>query len=269
MPKDERGGFATNWEVGGTGARKALMIHCSLANQRAWNGIKEQLEDLATFTSFDLPGHGKSGDWVGRGEFQEVSTAIAKDLLNGPSDLIGHSFGATVALRLALENPGLVRSLTLIEPVYFFVAQGAVEADAHLEEYAKLVKDMRAGEKETATREFSHLWGDGTPWEEQGEKQRASAIKRIHLILAHSPAIYEDIGGVLPEGRLEQLDIPVLLIDGAMSPPVIGVIQMRLLERLQNAKRITVEDARHMVPITHPVEVAVAIRNFWAEYADG
>ncbi len=264
MPKDERGGFATNWEVSGTGARKALMIHCSLANQRAWRGIKEQLDDAATFTSFDLPGHGQSGAWEGRGEFQAVSTAIAKDLLNGPSDLIGHSFGATVALRLAVENPKLVRSLTLIEPVYFAALRGTVVFDDYELVFAEFVRAMEADEEESATREFSRLWGDGTPWEEQSEKQRASAIKRIHLILAHSPAIMDDPAGVLAPGRLEHLDIPVLLIDGAMSPSVIDAIQNRLLVRLPNAKRHSVADACHMVPITHPVETSVMIREFLA-----
>ena len=265
MPIEERAGFATNWEVSGTGARQALMIHCSLANQRAWYGIKEQLGDVATFTSFDLPGHGKSGDWKEHDEFQTVSTAIAKDIVNGPSDLIGHSFGATVALRLALENPELVRSLTLIEPVYFATLRGTLAFDDYKRVFAGFIRAMEAGNKEAATREFSRLWGDGTPWEEQSEKQRASSIKRIHLILAHSNAIMDDPAGVLAPGRLEQLDIPVLLIDGAMSPSVIDAIQKRLFARLPNAQRHTVADARHMLPITHPVEVSAEIKEFLAD----
>lgn len=269
MPKDERGGFATNWEVSGTGARKALMIHCSLANQRAWNGIKEQLDDAATFTSFDLPGHGRSGDWNGRGEFQAVSTAIAKDLLNGPSNLIGHSFGATVALRLAVENPGMVRSLTLIEPVYFAAIRGTAEASQLTLEFAEYIRAMEAGDKETATREFSRIWGDGTPWEQQSEKQRASAIKRIDLISAHAGAIYDDPAGVLAPGRLEQLVMPVLLMDGEKSPPVIAAIQKRFLARLPQAKCITIADAHHMLPITHPIQVAAEIREFWIDIPAG
>jgi lipase len=49
--------------------------------------------------------------------------AMAVDLLQDqaqgqPVDVIGHSFGGTVALRLAVERPDLVRSLVLIEPVF-------------------------------------------------------------------------------------------------------------------------------------------------------
>lgn len=50
---------------------------------------------------------------------------IARAALGAPVDVIGHSFGATVALRLALERPELVRSLVLVEPVLFAAAKAA------------------------------------------------------------------------------------------------------------------------------------------------
>jgi pimeloyl-ACP methyl ester carboxylesterase len=62
--------------------------------------------------------HGKSPDWDGSGDFQDVSVAAALPFLDdAPMDLIGHSFGATLALRLAVAHPDRVRSLTMIEPV--------------------------------------------------------------------------------------------------------------------------------------------------------
>ena len=72
--------------------------------------------------AFDLPGHGRSPDWDGVVEYQHLSTQIAASFVIEPVDLIGHSFGATVALRLAVEQPQKLRSLTLIEPVFFAVA---------------------------------------------------------------------------------------------------------------------------------------------------
>ncbi len=265
MPTDIRGGFPTFWSTKGAGDRQALMVHCSLAHQGSWNGVISQLETIGQFICFDLPGHGKSGDWDDRGEFQTICTAMAIDFIDTPIDIIGHSFGATVALRLAVKNPELVRSLTLIEPVYFAATQGTLAFEQHAAEFAPFVQAMQAGEKETATREFIQIWGDGTPWENLPEPQKLSATKRIHLIAAHATAIFEDPAGVLVSGRLEQLQQPVLLLEGSQSPPIIDTIQSRLSERLPKVTRHKIADASHMLPITHAVQVAEKIREFWAD----
>lgn len=39
------------------------------------------------------------------------------DLVTGPLDLVGHSFGGGIALRMGATRPDLVRSLTLVSPV--------------------------------------------------------------------------------------------------------------------------------------------------------
>ena len=53
--------------------------------------------------------------------------------------------------------------------------------------------------------------------------------------------------------------VPVLLIEGADSPPVIDAIHTELARRLPQASRLSVPGAGHMVPITHPQIVAAAI----------
>ena len=106
----------------GHGPRHALGIHCTLAHSGAWRGVGEALEDEISLLCFDLPSHGKSGDWDGKGNLHDVATDMARSLLTEPMDVIGHSFGATIGLRLAIESPELVRSLTMIEPVYFAAA---------------------------------------------------------------------------------------------------------------------------------------------------
>ena len=55
---------------------------------------------------------------------------------------------------------------------------------------------------------------------------------------------------------LEAIDAPVLLISGAESPPVIHAIAGALAGRLPDVGRANVPGAGHMLPITHPDEVA-------------
>ena len=82
-------------------------------------GLIGALADRITATLYDLPSHGRSSDWDGTGDLHDVATDMGRALLTEPMDLIGHSFGATVAMRLAMEHPEMVRSVTMIEPVYF------------------------------------------------------------------------------------------------------------------------------------------------------
>ena len=59
----------------------------------------------------DLPGHGASSP-LPAPTLAGFADVLA-DLLDGPADVLGHSMGGVVALRLAERHPSLVRSLVL------------------------------------------------------------------------------------------------------------------------------------------------------------
>lgn len=244
----------------GHGARRAVLIHCSLATAAAWAPLMARLGDRITATVFDLPGHGRSADWRGGDDYQAETVAIAAALAApGPVDLVGHSFGATAALRLAVESPDLVRSLTLIEPVYFAATQGTPAYARHQAAMAPFEAALAAGDRDEAARIFTSIWGSGRPWDRLAPADRKALSDRIHLIPAAAPDLEGDRAGVLATGRIEALCCPVLLIDGAQSPPVIADIHRHLAGRLPGAQCVTVAGAGHMVPITHPDEVAAAL----------
>ena len=149
----------------GHGPRRVLAVHCSLAHSGAWRGLAEVLAEEITLTAFDMLSHGRSPDWDGQGNFQLRNAAAGLELLTGPVDLIGHSFGATVALRMAMARPHMVRSLTLIEPVLFAVAKADDPAMlAAMEEDSRPIDAAwAAGDLELATRLFNRMWGPGHP----------------------------------------------------------------------------------------------------------
>lgn len=262
MPRALKAGYPIWWTSFGQGPREALMIHCSLAHSGAWGGLARHLSGALTMTAFDLPGHGRSGPWDGRGEVQEVSTGIAAALCRGAVDVMGHSFGATVALRLAVERPELVRSLVLIEPVWFHLASleaPEIYAD-HRARMAPFEAAMEAGQAIEAARAFTGIWGDGTGWEAIPEAQREALAAQIPLVKAADAALYGDPGRML--GRLGALDCPVLLLEGSASPPVIAAIQEALAARLPQAERAVVAGAAHMLPMTHAAQVSGEVLRF-------
>ncbi|SFA99480.1 Pimeloyl-ACP methyl ester carboxylesterase [Poseidonocella pacifica] len=248
----------------GRGSDRALLLHCSLSHGGAWGPIASHLLDTLTMQTPDFPGHGRSAGWDGEGDYHHLSTHAALDLIDGPLHLIGHSFGATVALRIAAMRPDLVRSLTLIDTVFFAVAiqdkgAGLTRFDAV---HSPINAALEAGRSEDAARLFMAEWGDGRPWEALPEAQKAYASERIHLIPAAEKMLVGDSAGLLRPGALEPLTMPVLLLQGADSPPIIRDIHQGLARRIPQAERVEIASARHMVPVTHPKPTAMALTEF-------
>lgn len=248
----------------GGGPRPVLALHCSLAHGGAWTGVAARLEGCRLLAP-DLPGHGQSPDWSGPGDYHTAATRAVLPLLvglaqDGPADVLGHSLGATIALRLALERPELVRSLMLVEPVLFAAARTA-EAPEHaawLAQTATYRAALADGDRARAADLFQALWG-AAPLQALPPRQRAYIIDRIHLIAAQDGALSADTGGLLAWQRLEGLGLPVLLVEGSRSPPIIGAIHAELARRLPMAQRVTIDGAGHMLPLTHPGPLARAL----------
>lgn len=254
----------------GHGLREVLALHCTLAHSGAWRGVLRELQDEITMHAIDLPSHGRSADWQpSDGDFQDAAAEGARAVLDRSMDLVGHSFGATVALRLAAEQPHLVRSLTLIEPVFFVVA--AEDAPEILKQHdadaRPFFETYETGDAALAARLFNRMWADPTSprWPDLPEATRAAMTRAIHVVPASGPAIYVDRMGLLEPGGFSQITAPTLLLRGTNTHEVIGVINEGLARRMPNAESLIVEGAGHMLPITHPKETASLLRNHFVK----
>lgn len=248
-------GHAVHFATVGAGA-SVVMIHCALAKHDGLLPLAKAMGGHVTL--FDLPGHGRSADWDGKADYQSLVVKAAAAFCDGPTHLIGRSFGATAALRLAVEQPELVTRLTLIEPVYFAAAKETPEHAAHAKAFRPFIGAMLQGDEDLAAQIFNSLWG-AQPWDELPERLRTYLARRIHLIVAGAAPIEEDADGVTSAETLQNLAIPVTLIRGEDTQPVIAAIHARLADRIPNATDHVVPGAAHMVPITHAAEVAKII----------
>ncbi|QFU09627.1 Pimeloyl-[acyl-carrier protein] methyl ester esterase [Rhodobacteraceae bacterium THAF1] len=258
MPTEVRGRIDTHWDEVGEGER-VLMLHCSLALGRALMPLAKALGQGRAILP-DLPGHGRSGDADADADYLGRAIAQAETFLDGPTDLIGHSLGGVVALGVAVRNPALVRSLTLIEPVLFAAAEGTDAHARYVEDHAPIMADIGGGNAVAATRAFMQIWGTGAPWDAMPEEMRAEMVKRIDLVRRSGPGLSQDKCGLLADGALEAVDAPVLLVRGAQTHPVIPAILDALEMRLPNATRTRIDGAGHMAPLTHAAQVAQAIK---------
>lgn len=246
----------------GDAARPALALHCMMGSGNSWGSIADLLDGRVEMHTADLPGHGKSPGWApGGGRFADVAMADLRERLvaltaasaDGRVDLIGHSFGAILALRLAVETPDRVRSLSLIEPVMFAaLPPEARDPDGLL---GNLERMEAEGDRTGSTAAFLCYW-DGPDLTALPASARDQMIRQMAGVLDTMADLYEDCGGILRPGGLEALSAPVMLISGARSAPVIPAIAEALAQRLPDVGRASVPDARHMAPLTHPRQVA-------------
>lgn len=254
---DTEAATGTHALVYGKGERRGVALHCGLAHAGIWKGMADALEEPLRLTALDLPGHGKSADWNGADDYTAACAKAACAFVGADQvDLIGHSGGAVAALQLALTVPERIRTLTLIEPVLFAAVRGTDLWDVHQTAMAPYVTALAAGERMAAAEAFTAVWGTGRPWAELDQVQRQYLADRIHLIEAGMPALADDNFGILAEGRLEALDLPVMIVIGTESPAVIAGIAEEIAGRLPDVGLAEVPGAAHMLTVTHPLPLA-------------
>lgn len=251
------------------GARPALALHCTLSHGGEWVALAAGRRELEV-TAPDLTGHGRMPDWQLSPDPHGESTAIARivaERIGGgaPVDVIGHSFGGTVALRLALEHPGMIRRLVLVEPVLFAAARKSLVWPTFEAEHREVEALYMAGDAEAALTRFLEIWGTGEPPDETPEKLWQYMIARIGMVMRTDAYFTADAAGLLVPGRLEGFERPVLLVEGSDSPDVVAAIHDHLAGRLPNAQRQVIGGAGHLLPITHGVAFAQSLGPFMAD----
>jgi pimeloyl-ACP methyl ester carboxylesterase len=147
------------WRSWGASGRRALLLHGSTSSSATWWKVGPALAEAGwRVKAPDLPAHGASPR-AGRPLTPDIAARwVARELADRPLDLVvGHSFGAAVALSLAAQGAE-IRSLVLDEPP----GPSTVDWDAEAEDVIKGVEAARrdpaaAGQR---TREAQPRWSD-------------------------------------------------------------------------------------------------------------
>src|ERR1700704_3603229 len=107
-----------------------LFIHGSVVRAAlTWRKQRELAERWELILP-NRPGFGKSPA-LARGDF-EAEAPLFAELLGDGAHLVGHSYGAVIALHAAALRPQAVLSLTVSEPGCLRVAAGIAEVDAQI-----------------------------------------------------------------------------------------------------------------------------------------
>ena len=245
-----------------------VCLHSSGSSSAQWKGLIARLAREHRVIAPDFLGHGRSpapafaaGTVLAQDAAQVASVAAA----HGRVDLVGHSYGAAVALYVATAHPALVRSLVLYEPVVFGALKIGGAHDSLWQEITQvgrtIVLHARMRRLLAAAKCFVDYWSGAGSWLAMGAARQSTVALRMAAVAEHFTAILE----WQPLQALRDLQAPVLLMHGERTRRVTRAITARLADVLPQAVQVRIRSAGHMGPVTHADSFDDAVLRFLAD----
>jgi pimeloyl-ACP methyl ester carboxylesterase len=253
-------GCRLTYEDAGEGL-PVVLIHGLGASRVLWADLRDPLGAGYRVVAFDLRGAGETRELTPR----ELSLATWAEDLRGLLDelgvtrpvLVGHSLGAAIALKFALEWPEDVRALVLMGP------------DANLSHLApRMQAAVELIERVGFRAWVEGYWSHNTPFAPRSLEREPEILDRYREMLLRNDAsdyvrscraiaAAEDL-----TGRLREVTEPALVIVGGADDRTLPEHGRALAERLGDGTLVELPGVGHTLPLEAAAEVAEAVRRF-------
>ena len=216
-----------------------LFIHGDIVGPELTWRKQHELAERWSLIIPSRPGFGESSP-LERNDF-DVEAPMFAELLGDGAHLVGHSYGAVIALLVAAQRPGAVRSLTVSEPGCLRVAAGNPVVDEMISNGERLFAHASSIPPEDFLRLFRGGAGSayGTP-----EDLPEELLHGVELLKRERPSWEAEI----PLETLAGAGFPVLVISGGHSPAFEAVCDA--LAASLSAERAVIPGRGHTVPST-------------------
>jgi pimeloyl-ACP methyl ester carboxylesterase len=252
-----------------------VLVHGSLGDFRAWGLQLEPFSQRYRVIAYSRRYHYPNA-WTGDGS--DYSTALhAADLAAlitelglGPAHIVAGSFGAYVALLVALRYPARVRALALVEPPLLpwlrNIPGGEPALAAFMTNAWEPARQAFArGELEQGIRLFFNgVLGPGV-FDQLPEPVRASLLDNAPEMKAETSAT--ELFSTFSCEDAQRIKVPVLLLTGERSPKIFRLITDELARCLPRAERVMIPDASHAISADNPPAYNEAVLAFLARHA--
>lgn len=243
-----------------------VLLHCSSSSGAQWRQLVDRLADRFEVHAPDLIGYGDTDAWPADASLTpEDEIALVRHGLDDPEvpiHLVGHSYGGLIALRAALAGGLRPKSLTLIEPIAFWLLREAGDDIVFAEIMAigtGFNAGLDAGDPVSGVRTYFDYWNGMSAWDSAPEDLRAYVLRTAPKTYKEWPNAFEP---TTPLAAFAGLDVPTMLIRGLDTrAPTARVVEL-LAGVLPRACTKEIPGAGHMSPITHVDDVNVAIDAF-------
>jgi pimeloyl-ACP methyl ester carboxylesterase len=218
-------GVETQYLEAGAGA-PLLLLHGHEQSATSWRWVIPALARTRRVLALSLPGHGNSsavpaGHAPGADLAPFVAAFCSAAGAQAPVDLVGHSAGGAIALRLTLADPARIRTLTLVDSVGLGPEVHpllALDTLPVIGELAVMISRLPGGDLARTTMSAAMLFAQ--PWRIPAEfftEQHALARRpgQLEASTAMARALFGPHGQrQILLGRLPELTTPTLVIWG-------------------------------------------------------
>jgi pimeloyl-ACP methyl ester carboxylesterase len=241
-----------------------MMIHAGVADSRQWNNEFAFFARNYQVLRYDMRGYGKSEPVDG--EFSHMSDLVSLlDALEIHQSIVlmGCSMGGGMAMDFTLAHPSRVKALIMVGS-----GPSGLQLDVPtLPKFAEVEKAFEAGDLDQVAELETQIWfdGSGRSPEQVNQEMRKLAYEMNHIALDHE---IKQLGKRLPNSetpafdRLQDINIPVLVIVGKHDTPYILAAANYMQEHIPVIQKVEIEDAAHLPNLDHPHEFQTVVTNF-------
>ena len=257
-------GTTLEYEVSGRG-EPVLLIHGSILSDGFAPLMKEPA--LAKYRLIRYHRRGYAGSARARGPVSIADQAAdARALLERlgmrRAHVVGHSYGAVVALQLALDSPGVVRSLALLDaPLFAAVPSGP----AYIEAMGPIIQMHKEGNNAAAIDAFMTRIAGA---EEKPLVERALGPEAVRTAVADADTFFDVELPALQQWAFSRdvavrIQQPVLTVVGAKSSPPFQEVNVLLKQWYPGARELVVPGTGHALQMLNPSAVGQGLARFY------
>jgi len=243
-----------------------VCLHSNASSSSQWRALMDRLAPKFHVLAADSYGAGKSPAWPAdrkltlRDEVALLEPVLAR--AGEPLTLVGHSYGAAIALVAAIDRPERVRALAIYEPTLFSLLDAEKpppnEADGIKEAVAGSIAALARGNPGAAAECFIDYWMGAGAFASMPEARRGPIAASMVGIQGWAHALLRE---PTPLAAFKALEVPVLFMVGKKSPASSRGVARLLIGTLPRVKMVEL-DLGHMGPVTHPEIVNEVIADF-------
>jgi pimeloyl-ACP methyl ester carboxylesterase len=256
MPTIHVNGVDLYYETHGTG-EPVLLVHGLGSSTQDWEAQIPALAQQFEVIAFDVRGHGRSAKPRQRYSvklFADDTAALIRALGIAPAHVVGISMGGMIAFQLAVDAPGLVRSLVIVNSGPAMPIRTVAQRMMIWTRIAIVrIRGMRA---------MGQVLADKLLPKPDHAALRAAFIERW---AANDPRAYlSALHGLVNWSvmdRLADITCPVLVLSADQDYTPIPIKQA-YTALMKHAELVVIDDARHFMPIEQPAAFNAALLKF-------